>query len=298
MWMALILHALANDPVAYGPGGASIPTLPGAGAGEFSFSSDGPCGAWQASSGPVTVQVPFGDTSYPVDLYGKPGQEGPRRTVVLLHGAGGNARKVVGQTGFDEVIARDGGLLVVPQAIDVPQIGPLWDNGTLKDGEGRDDAAFLDVVSAWVDANACASKTLAVGFSNGAQMAARWACQSEAPDAVMTHAGSLKVPECRPRGRWMLAYVGTADAYKRAQSPETIGDMAHVWNAGQTTPVREPDEVEHEGKRTCSTWTGGNPVTLCVLQGWGHKWPSPITNSKMPFDATAHAWTFFNERVR
>ena len=303
MWTVLVAAALAQGPQGYGPNGrAVVPTVPSADpepappTGDFRVGSGGPCGAWQAGRGPITVQVPFEGQSWPVDLYGKPGQSGRRRTVVLLHGAGGNRGKVVGQTGFDELVLRDGGLLVVPQALEVSQIGPLWDNGTLKAGEGRDDVRFLDAVADWVESNACAGDIMAVGFSNGAQMAARWACASDAPDVVMTHSGSIKSASCAPRNRWMLAYVGTKDAHKQTAGPERLGDMAHMWHSGTETQADEPSRVERDGKRTCSTWTGANPVTLCVLEGWGHKWPSPRSNPRMAFDATEHAWTFFLEK--
>ncbi|MFT4626275.1 MAG: poly(3-hydroxybutyrate) depolymerase [Myxococcota bacterium] len=307
MLRVLLLALSASAAPMYGPNGGQVELpMPGAGSDprsdqEFRLGPDGACGAWGAGSGPVTAEIPFGNTTYTVDLYGKPGQSGRRRTVVLLHGATGDKRKVVRQTGFDDVIARDGGLLVVPDGLEVDGIGKMWDNGSLKSGEVRNDADFLDAVVRWAEANACAGNVMAVGFSNGAQMAMRWACGSAAPDIVMTHAGTIKVPTCNGRNRWLLAYAGSKDPWhlEREMSravPSEI-EAAHLWHGGSTRPATDPATVEVEGKRTCSTWTGNNPVQLCVIEGWGHKWPSPITNSSLPFDATEHAWRFFKNHL-
>ncbi len=153
--------------------------------------------------------------------------------------------------------------------------------------QGIDDVAFLDTLVARVDAVACTSgRVLATGIGNGAMMAERWACESEAPDAVVSVGGSLQVDAC-PSSKPVpyLHYHGDADRFVPADGGDGILDgkdparhrpVAHAldrWKARNR--AGEPTVAVDEPALRCTAWSpapGGAPTLACTFQG-GDVWP-------------------------
>jgi len=232
--------------------------------------------------------------------------DGPRTLVVALHGGGGDAKKILRQTRFDALAEQEGAMAVlVPHAAELAGRGPRWNTGkftsVVGDDAGRDDVAYLDGLVDHVAASVCAEEVLVVGFSNGGQMAHRWACQGRHPDAVLTSAGALLVdPATCQRPVALRSYVGKDDRVFREPPLEgsdqpTVPQSAELWAAHNRCDP-QPVFLEDEARR-CAAWRGcAAPVTLCAVKHFPHGWPAPWSKKKpSSVDATAEGWGWFVE---
>ena len=149
-----------------------------------------------------------------------PGGHPARMALVLaLHGAYGNGAFMEGYSGLSKLADREGFGVVYPDAA-----GPRWRIGA---GDGADDVRFLDALLDRVLAGGCfdARRVAAVGVSNGAGMAARFACAGDDRLAgLVAVAGDYRtLPACAARRPLSVLEIhGTADAvvpYGTAQDP-------------------------------------------------------------------------------
>lgn len=228
----------------------------------------------------------------------------PPALVIALHGGLANMGKMEDLTGFDKLSDEHGFLVAYPDGFMT-----TWNAGSCcgaaKVGK-IDDVGFLSkLIDTITDAGLADPKRVYVtGFSNGAGMAYRMAC--EKPDKVAgigVVEGAL-VTECDP-GRPVSAMIfhGTADRNvpfngggdrdfndKRPFPP--VSKAVDFWRrvAGLPAPHEQvkalSDDTECE-----STGKGdhGVAVTFCKVDGGTHEWPD---------EASRMLWDFFAAHPR
>lgn len=252
--------------------------------------------------------------------------------VVLLHGAGGNSRNVMRQSGIGEP-ADDRGVLVVaadgtaprpdrpPQFLTNPQ---MWN-----DGSGRrtgpayeiDDVGFLTTLLDEVARRfpVDTTRVYAMGFSNGATMALRLA--AELPERIAAVAADAGHPFASPAGDARpvptICVCGTVDPLipldgGRVRLPwgtsmlqPSYTERVARWAREQgCDPAAETDTPFTGVTRTRWHGTNGAEVLLYLVDGAGHVWPggtsrmSELVVGTDPgtFDATATMLDFLLAR--
>lgn len=203
-----------------------------------------------------------------------------------------------------------GFILVAPEGLtDVASVGATWNGGSCcaKDKK-RDDVGFVRAVVDAVGADLCVDgkRVFATGFSSGAFMSYRLAC--EAADvfaAVAPVAGLTGVDPCTPsRPVSVIDFAGTADPGISYGGPLTgVNVTAEIarWVARDACAPTSTQTFA-TGDSHCDTWgcAGGTGVTLCTVDGGGHAWPGGLDLSAYGLGKTTKAisaddamWDFF-----
>jgi polyhydroxybutyrate depolymerase len=177
----------------------------------------------------------------------------------------------------------------------------------------NDDVGFARDISAFISAscypNGATLKTesvFSVGFSNGAMMSNRLAC--EATDlyaAIGPQAGNIissplsDFPSCEPsRPIGYLAFCGTRD------SACILGfaDNTRVWLGHNNCTGGAPEVTVSTATTTCTRYgqcNGGVYVEQCLIDGLGHEWsghPRPYQEYTRPdsdIDSTGYIFDVF-----
>jgi polyhydroxybutyrate depolymerase len=242
-----------------------------------------------------------------------------RPLVFVLHGWHGTAAGIERRTKgtFDRLADRDGAVVVYPQALGDPR----WNDGWGEPSPAApDDLAFLSAV---IDALATElavdrRRVFATGFSNGAAMVYRLACQR--PDlvaAVAPVSGSMPAPiasTCQQGAPVSLIVMqGTGDPIV------PFGDWLHndvtTWTRRDGCPApptssQLPDADPTDGTETrverFAACAAGTEVALYTIGGGGHQWPGGESigvlkrggNVPRDFDAGEVIWDFFQKHPR
>lgn len=234
----------------------------------------------------------------------------PLGLIVALHGGWGTGELMAEQTGLDQAVAGKGFAVVYPDGV-----SRAWNAGSCcgKPMEQKvDDVGFIEKLVAQLGKESCidADRVYGTGFSNGAMMTHRIAC--EAPTlftAIAPVAGGPMVDQCpgAPAVPAMLV-VGKQDEripwrggkFKESYRPsiaEQVKVLAKRNQCGDSTAKAAGLSGACEKRSGC---TKGD-VTWCVLDGVGHQWPGGKTYFKAllgpnrsDFDATATVLEFFS----
>ena len=232
--------------------------------------------------------------------------------LIVLHGVGGKGAGMR-RLGFDRFAQAAGVLVAYPDAL-----GGSWNDGRPGmeplTGTPADDIAFLRelIARSVAELGADPVHVSIAGFSNGALMASRAACEmTDQLEAVVLVSGSGPrgvAERCKPsRPLRLMVVFGTADAvvpYDGGQVAPYAGK-----SRGQVAAVRELLDVW----RTANGCTGTNPAQDVAgttprvsalrgsgcradlvhfrVTGGGHEW---ITTPA--FDTTTEAWRFVSAR--
>ncbi|WP_439815797.1 alpha/beta hydrolase family esterase [Zavarzinia sp. CC-PAN008] len=222
---------------------------------------------------------------------------GPRPLLLLLHGAGGSGAAMEALTfqRFNRLAEREGFVIASPDGL-----FSSWNAGLMP--SGTDDVAFLRAVIDDVAARTPidGAQVRVAGFSMGAMMALRLACQ--APDriaAVAAIAGYLPrdvAATCAARpGLRALVIGGDRDAIVpfAGGAPSLGGNSYGSMLGGQATAAhlaqgqacaapsasRVVDQKPDDGTRLLiADWTCTAPaaVELIHVEGGGHTWPGGL----------------------
>ena len=255
-----------------------------------------PCAA-RGKDGTYAFQVDFRDETIPVEVY-LPKTAGPHRMAVLLHGGNQGANAIKRRTLYDELAAERGFVVAVPEGHELEGRGHKWNTGKWDEVKDRNDSAFLDALAQQARDQLCVKEVLAIGFSSGAQMANRWACEGQNVDATAFSAGALLVGHdtCSQRRVPILSFVGTKDDVFHGSTREDRPDFpsgpesAARW-AAQRGCTGEP-KTSKVGEAECQSWKAC-AVRHCNVVGMGHDWPGGREKDAWGFDATPDSWEWF-----
>jgi polyhydroxybutyrate depolymerase len=247
----------------------------------------------------------------------KPG----RALVLVLHGVGGTGAAIEQRTRgtFDRLADREGAVVVYPDAIG----GRRWNDGWFS-APGLalpDDLAFL---SALVDAAVAElgvdrKRVFAVGFSNGASMVYRLACERPAlVAAVAPVSGGMTFDVARGCARGapvsLIGMHGTDDPV--VPFDPSIQDGIAAWSKRDGCPTRpssspiadlDPSDGTQTRVDVFGPCVDGTEVAFYTIAGGGHSWPGgdePLRTffrrgkTARDFDAAVLIWDFFQEHAR
>lgn len=246
--------------------------------------------------------------------------------VFNFHGGGGSPDGARRSSALDAKADREGFLVVYPAGTGVlPRRLLTWNAGgccayAMK--KNVDDAAFvraiLDELPRFVPLDL--DRVYATGFSNGAMLAHRLACElSDRLAAVAPVSGPLALPRCEPevpvplmhihgRDDQNAPYGGGRGARSLTDTDfRSVADTIALWRKANRTV--DTARVEKRGAVTVETWDGkpdGAPVVLISIDGQGHVWPGgdALLPARMvgrdagALHATDEIWTFFSRYAR
>lgn len=259
-----------------------------------------PCAAWPEPGLYRAILDPADSRTRKPYVY-VPNSTGPRQVVVLLHGSAMSGPKMTEATGFLQLADQEGFVLVYPNGLGWPlrdwNAGPDYDNGT-------DDVDFLDALIDEVSPKVCGDRVLGTGFSNGAMMVQRWGCQGQKVDAIAPSSGPLLIGGCAQGEPMPIRYYhGTADDVVpvdgggngiRGVDFPSAQETIDIWK--QRNRCTGEPTVTTNGDTTCSSWACDAPTELCLVEGWGHKWPGGVNSGQTNAGATQAIWEWFVEQ--
>jgi len=229
----------------------------------------------------------------------------PIPVVFVFHGWSGQPEDMVGTTDFNYIADQKGYLAVYPRGTGSADNDLSWNAGICCGfalNNHIDEAAFVRAMLA--DLNGIAridpKRTYATGFSNGAFLSYRLACEmSDTFAAVAPVGGVLVFPECRPQepvsvihfhGRIdnVVPYEGGGTLIENAfpSVEESIETWAELDGCAGEPKTDEPAKnVVHTAYNSCRA---GTAVELYAINYFGHRWP--LINT---FPASETIWAFF-----
>ncbi|MEZ5135872.1 MAG: PHB depolymerase family esterase [Acidimicrobiales bacterium] len=213
--------------------------------------------------------------------------DGPVPLVIVLHGLGGSGTEQASASGFAELADAEGFLAVFPDGIDDRWI----DESMAIFMGGPDDVAYLRQLVDQVDAQhpVDRSRVFVTGFSNGAGMSVRMACDAADLVAAVGPVSGGNVGEtldgCTPSEPVsVVQYHGTDDPIIRAAGGEgrlgdlrvpsfPVDDLAAFWATADgcaPTPSSpaDPSAVAAPGEVTTRVWTGCADGTTVAPSSW------------------------------
>lgn len=230
----------------------------------------------------------------------------PSAVVVVLHGVGGRGADMR-SAGFEPLAAGKGVVLAYPDAL-----GGAWNDGRpgadpIGPGAPVDDGRFLRLLidETVARTGADAGRVAVVGFSNGAVMASRLACDlADRVSALALIAGTAGQGfdrSCRPsRPVAVMMAAGASDPIvpyaggrianwgtKRRGYLAGVEELFTFWRAHNGCSSVQTAGVEARGT-DCRT---GSPVVRYRVSGAAHEW------YRAPrFDTTNMVWDFVQRR--
>jgi polyhydroxybutyrate depolymerase len=270
-------------------------------------SSTDPAATLQPGSNRRTLTVDGLERSYVLHVPAGLDASQPVPLVFVFHGFQENGNSIRMQSGMDRVADANGFLVAYPDGTGSGS-GSLGWNASGCCGEALannvDDEAFIRAMIADIGtiAPVDAKRTYAAGFSNGALLSFRLACDmSDVFAAVAPVAGVLVTDPCQPGEPVSVIQVhgmtDTAVPYEGGQNPlaavrfRPVEESLSVW-VGLDGCTGAP-QVEQDGIVTHTTYTGCQPgisVELYTLDGIGHSWPSQFVTTPSMTDVI---WSFF-----
>ena len=213
------------------------------------------------------------------------------------------------QSHFDELADANNFIAVYPVGI-----GTSWNAGDccgIAAEDQVDETAFVRQILS--DLGTIVSidpkRIYATGFSNGAMLSYRLACEmSDTFAAVAPVEGPLVLSSCQPQQPVSIIHVhGLNDPYVPydggAPSPDCGSGCPTTFppvEKGIESWVQLDDctgspQVVVDGAITHTTYTcpAGTAIELYTLDGMEHAWPQPAGSGKLNFPATQTIWDFF-----
>lgn len=207
--------------------------------------------------------------------------------VVALHGGWGTGKALADQSGLDAAAERHGFAVVYPNGI-----WRSWNAGNCCGKAGTDnidDVGFIRALVKELRGASCIDEkaVFATGFSNGAMMTHRLACEApELFNAIAPVSGGPMIERCasdRPMPALLLIGRkderipwdgGTYDDTYRPSIAEQVQVLAKRNRCDETT-----DDAVAGGGDSCTRRAscGGGATVWCVIDGVGHQWPGGKT---------------------
>ncbi len=207
----------------------------------------------------------------------------PMPLLVALHGGLGTGKAMEDISGFDRVAEARGVIVAYPDGV-----GRAWNAGSCCGSPMErkvDDVAFMRNLIADVKTKVSvdASRVYGAGFSNGAMMVHRAACDAPGTfTAIAAVAGGIMLDCKASKGTPALLIQGRDDPripwnggeFEGNYRPSIKEIVANLKTrngcSAEEESVTENDVVSCRTLKGCS---GGNDVQWCGLKGVGHQWP-------------------------
>ena len=211
--------------------------------------------------------------------------------ILILHPGTWNAAAQAQAFGVNEEAERLGFIAVYPNGTELPQNTGTnrrnFNGGAPNTATGIDDVRFIIQLLDALDAKypIDASRIFSMGFSNGATMSYRLACEfSDRFAAIAVIAGFVLIPACEPTRPVSVLHIhGTNDPlapYAGGQTPlgavvPAVSEVVDVWQthngcaSGPAIQMFTP-VVEQQTYAPCRA---GAEVRLYTVQGGFHCWP-------------------------
>jgi polyhydroxybutyrate depolymerase len=254
-------------------------------------------------------QIPVGGYSRNFIAVVPPPTAKPRSLLIVLHGVNGRGANMR-SLGFEPAAALNSTVVVYPDAI-----GGSWNDGRIgmepmQAGMVTDDVAFLralidEMVSR---ASVDATRVAVVGFSNGAMMAGRAACDladrirgvamvggtaGQNYAQVCLHNRSMPIVEVHGTSDTVVPYLGgkvAATQGRNRGSVLSVVDFVSFWSGtchctgSRETNIKAALAVTMIESQAC---TPGSPVVHYRVNGGAHEW-----FRIQGFDTTKVVWDF------
>jgi polyhydroxybutyrate depolymerase len=263
---------------------------------------------------PLTVgtneqQMPFGGYSRSYIAVLPPPSAKPRSLLIVLHGVNGRGANMRAM-GFEPAAAANGTVVVYPDAI-----GGSWNDGRIgmepmQPGMVTDDVAFLRALVDEMVSRAGVDETrvAVAGFSNGAMMAGRAACDmadrirgvamvggtaGQNYSQVCLHNRSMPIVEVHGTSDPIVPYLGGKVADNQGHKRGTVlsvVDFVSFWSGTchcsgtHETAIKAALPVTMVEAQSC---TPGSPVVHYRVTGGAHEW-----FRIQGFDTTKVVWDF------
>jgi polyhydroxybutyrate depolymerase len=217
----------------------------------------------------------------------------PAPLVVLFHGANGTAEVILATTGVPEKGTEVGYITVAGDGIE-----KTWNAGSCCNPAaalGIDDVGFTrDMVRAISD-EFCIDpeRVYATGFSNGAAMVFRLACEASDLFAAFAPVAGGLVVDCDPA---RVAPIHIIQNLDDPIVPFVVGEASFNRFQIENACSGEPVQSQPAPNTICETASAcADDVTtrLCAVDGTSHVWPGGATDPADPYDATDAVWEFF-----
>ncbi len=293
--LAVLLAGCA--PAASQPSGPTLPNPP-------TFTWPIPA-TRQPGDAERTVTVDGLERSYLLHVPAGLSAVSPAPLVLVFHGHRMNAESIMAMTGFNSLA--DANRFIVAYPNGTGSAGIFSFNAGLCCGtaqkNGVDEAAFVrGILSDLGGLHAVdPARVYVAGFSNGAMLAYRLACElSDTIAAIAPVAGYLEYDPCRPPGKVSVLHIhGLSDN----SLPYADEDLDPGWDPAIRSArgsvalwayfdgcTGSPEENQ-DGIATRLAYSacgGGTAVELYTLYGVGHIWPTEST-----FPSSRTIWEFF-----
>jgi polyhydroxybutyrate depolymerase len=214
-----------------------------------------------------------------------------------LHGTGGDAAGQARDSGMEDLAQQEGFIVIGLQGFQ-----NSW-NVLLNDPNGVDDVQYASDVLDDALRNVCVDerRVYATGFSGGARMSSRLACNlGERIAAIAPVSGIRWTAPCNGRAVPVVTFHGLADPQntyagmaRDDEWVESVEDALEGWaNHNGCDPARnETQEINLVSVYSYGNCTDGADAVLYRIAGLGHTW------AKNEIDATRAMWTFLEKHA-
>jgi polyhydroxybutyrate depolymerase len=233
--------------------------------------------------------------------------EGPVPLVFSLHGSGGVPQNQVDTSHLDALADRYGFAVIFPAGEYTNTVSVRSWNANVDDGVN--DVQFVRDMIADVAGmvNIDRSRVYASGFSGGARMSSRLACELSDVLAAAAPVAGLQYPDdCTLQRPISIISIHALDDGSNQYTVST--NSRPYWRMGVETALDKwrqangcslsNDDDRLSQNVTSYTWSdcnGSAEIQFYLRKTGGHTWPDTTANSNHDIDATELIWEFFSE---
>lgn len=260
-------------------------------------SSDSTESSGESAGSPTVVDEPPASTEIEVLVNGETRRsllltpadatDEPLPLLVYLHALRSTPQRAVDQADLDELASSAGVAIAIPYGTSQSWNGGVCCGAAVR--QDRDDVAFVEALVGSVDEmiDIELSRVFAAGFSNGAVLSSRLACEgSEFIVAVGIVGGTDWGGDCNPSEPVSVFIMhGTDDRTFTIDAAETLADdWRERLSCGETREEPLGDAATAQIAEDCES---GTAVSFIAVDGGTHRWFSEP-------DATSALWAFLS----